>query len=52
MKKTKKTSKIRTAITAKKPRRTTADDVKIISEDELVVVTGGLYFPINARDQI
>ena len=52
MKKTKKTTKARTAINAKKPRRTTADDVKIISEDDLVVVTGGLDFLRNAKDQI
>jgi hypothetical protein len=52
MKKTKKISKTRNALNAKRPRRTAAEDVKIISEDELVVVTGGLYFPANAVDQI
>ncbi|HWO26892.1 MAG TPA: hypothetical protein VNO30_49520 [Kofleriaceae bacterium] len=51
MKKTTTQKKKRTVRNAKKPKHT-ATDVKIITEDDLVVVTGGLNFRPNARDQI
>ena len=50
MKKT-TTQKKKTVRTTKKPKHI-ARDVKVITEDDLVVVTGGLNFRPNARDQI